>query len=158
MPYKFMPQTRDGGSESLNAKRISRGIAISLVALSVGCSTYPRNSGHDLCEIRDRTEVQAKFGTADAVTQIDGHCHEEYLTRQKIADPHGREPIGLWYLKAVTLGVLDIPDLAKDSYVVARRTWCGQTIEFVYNADGKVTAITFDGQIITPNCPYPKAP
>jgi hypothetical protein len=119
-------------------------VCFAIVSLNGCCSVMIVESGKDLSKLPTSDEVHQRFGQPCAVGVIDGYSYEDYLTRQKIAEPVRGAALGMGV--AYTYGLGEFLALPSELTLLARRALFGQQLRFAYNQSGEVVRIFLDGE------------
>jgi hypothetical protein len=114
------------------------------VALSAGCSAMIAGSGLDLGLLTTREQVHAAMGEPVATGTTDGRCHEDFRSHRKIAEPWQGE--GLVMVDYGTLGLAEFVLFPAAILRVGYTAVVGEDVRFQYDATGKVTACSLDGE------------
>lgn len=123
---------------------------------TTGCSALVAVSGTDPASLTTREQVHAKFGTPTATGLEDGNPFEEYWTRRKIAE--NRKFLDLWSGAGFTLGFGELIQFPQELCIAGTRSLLGQTLRFVYDDAGNVTAITHEGEHVSLHSPREPVP
>jgi hypothetical protein len=95
-----------------------------------------------------REEVEAALGKPTHVGEQDGKTFEEYETRRKIVEPGFLGATNIPMALGFSWGLAEFFLFPEQVWNVSKRTLLGQEIRFIYNQQGKVEQVLFDGDPI----------
>jgi YD repeat-containing protein len=125
-------------------------ILLSVCALfSGGCSCLISDSGLNLGPtgpVTTKEQVHQQFGQPSNTGISDGQEFEEYRTTKKVAEPIRAANISM--TDTSTYGFGEVFAFPEEMYLLSTRMLFGQTLRFRYNADGKVTGVFLDDELI----------
>jgi hypothetical protein len=128
----------------------SAAILLSVCALfSGGCSCLIAESGKDLGPtgpLTTKDRVHEEFGKPTLIGNSDGQEFEEYRTTAKIAEPIRAANLSM--TDTSTYGFYEVFAFPEEMYLWTTRALFGQSIRFLYGADGKVTGVFLDDELI----------
>ncbi|WP_171472957.1 hypothetical protein [Frigoriglobus tundricola] len=120
------------------------GIALLAAAMAASkCSAFVAGRGEDLNAFDTREQVRRAFGTPVA-SSGEGGAADEYRTHRKISEKWRGEYLVIGCV--ATLGLAEVVTLPMELFNAARQRIVGHHLRFSYDADGKVIAVTVDGE------------
>jgi hypothetical protein len=125
-----------------------RFLAMVLVLSSTGCSLLIAESGQNIDRLQNREEVVAALGKPTQVGEQDGKAFEEFETRRKIAE-RSIYSAHISISIAHSMGLAEIVLCPYQLWMVSKRTLFGQQIRFIYNDQGEVIEVIYDGEQIS---------
>lgn len=124
-------------------------LLVAAAYLSGGCAAMVARSGRDLTGLKTREAIRAKLGEPCASGIGEGETFEEFRTHRKVAVyPIRYFGPGYAMLLALTWGTADLVLVPYELCLAGRKVLLGQTVRVTYDARGKVTAISCDGESV----------
>ncbi len=118
-------------------KRILSLLVACVCFSSTGClSGIIAESGKHLSGRETREELDACFGEPRKVEEIDGEVKVTYVTRKKIADPHGMTDAFLGAV--ITLGLSEPLNLMFTSGSFTFYTITGREVTYIFDKQGRL--------------------
>lgn len=124
-----------------------------------GCASHIAASGEDLTALTTREQVREKLGEPAASGSSDDETYEDFHSRCKVAEPMRARALIMG--TQMTLGLGELIFFPGELLLTGRRTLTGQDIRFTYDAAGKVTTVSVDGQplpLVSPDSDVPTEP
>ena len=107
---------------------------------STGCSGFVAARGVELGDLETRKQVRGVFGTPTTSGDDGDTSYDEYFTRRKLAERWKGTGICMGFV--MTLGLSEFYLFPRELICAARQRIEGNTVRFVYDADGNVIAVS----------------
>jgi hypothetical protein len=113
---------------------------------SAGCSALIMSSGTDPAHLKTREDVRAAFGTPAQSIESECEPYDQFKTRRKISERWRGIYLAMGY--ATTLGFGEFLFFPCEAFAATRHWVVGQDIVVTYDADGNVTSMKRNGELV----------